>query len=988
MSDRPLRRGTRLATERLGFSFDGRRYQAQLGDTAASALLANGVRLMGRSVKYRRVRGLLSAGPEEPNALFTVGARPAVIPNVSAPQLLLRAGLELRSQNRWPTLRFNLASVLQAGGGLFGAGFYYKTFIWPTWRSYEPLIRRLAGLGEAPGRCDLPPPALEHCSCDVLVAGAGPAGLAAARVAARAGATVILCEREPACGGELEFEDGRVADQPALDWRDAMLAELRALGVRILTETAIVAESGGEVLAHAEPGGLPGANRVYYIRPRAFVVAMGAVERPIAFCDNDRPGVMLLGAAERYLARYGVLAGRDAVLFTNHERAYAAARRLVAGGMRVRAIVDTRKLDAAAAEAPALTLRDELQRAGVECLGGHAVIAALGRGGVRGALVAPRGDPSATRAIVCDTILVSGGWTPSLHAGLREGGTPEFNAALSAFVAGSQPDGRLHAGSANGCLELGAALRDGHEAGLRAARHAGALGPGGLAPEGQGDAAPAAVPFARSPAPRSSESRQFIDLQNDVTVADLRSALAEGFQDIEHVKRYTTLGVGTEQGRTGGLLGATILAELKGEAVDTVGTSRTRPPYQPMTLRAIAGFHAGDALKVARRTPLHEWHRAHGGVLDPMGLWMRPRFYRANGANAFDAAVAEARRVRAHGGVADGSTLGKFEVEGPDAAAFLDFMYLSRASTIQVGRSRYMVNLREDGCVLDDGLVLRLAPGRFLATVSSGHGTHMLSHFEHYRALEWAGRGVTVTDVTEAWATIVVAGPASRDTLTRVLGAPWQDALARLGHMGFADGVYGDHELRLLRASFSGELAFELHCRPGSAPHLWQALVDGGLAPYGLDAVDILRVEKGYLVTSEINGETTPFDLGLEPLVRIGNRCLGRELLDRPAFHEPTRPRLVGLRAADGHAQFLAGAQLLASGESTRPCGHVTSSVYSPTLGEWLGLALVARSLPEGTVLEARDPLRDRTTAVRIVAPVHYDPAGARMKDDGAAATP
>ena len=454
------------------------------------------------------------------------------------------------------------------------------------------------------------------------------------------------------------------------------------------------------------------------------------------------------------------------------------------------------------------------------------------------------------------------------------------------------------------------------------------------------------------------------------------------------MKRYTTLGVGTEQGRTGGLLGAAILAELKSETVDTVGTSRTRPPYQPMTLRAIAGFHAGDALKVARRTPLHEWHLAHGGVLDPMGLWMRPRFYRANGANAFDAAVAEARSVRAHGGIADGSTLGKFAVEGPDAAAFLDFMYLSRASTIQVGRSRYMVNLREDGCVLDDGLVLRLAPGRFLATVSSGHGTHMLSHFEHYRALEWAGRGVTVTDVTEAWATIVVAGPASRNVLSRVLGAPWQDPLARLGHMGFADGVYDDHELRLLRASFSGELAFELHCRPGSAPGLWQALVDGGLAPYGLDAVDILRVEKGYLVTSEINGETTPYDLGMEPLVRIGNRCLGRELLDRPAFHEPTRPRLVGLRAADGHAPFLAGAQLLAAGASTRPCGHVTSTVYSPTLNEWLGLALVARSLAEGTVLEAHDPLRGRTTPVRIVPPVHYDPAGTRMKDEGAAAKP
>ena len=983
MSAVPLRRGSRLQAERLSFSFDGRRYSAQAGDTAASALLANGVRLMGRSVKYRRVRGLLTAGPEEPNALFAVGARPAVIPNVAAPQLLLREGLELRSQNRWPTLGFDLMSALQAGGGFFGAGFYYKTFIWPSWRSYEPLIRRLAGLGEAPGRCDLPPAQIEHCSCDVLVAGAGAAGLAAALAAARAGARVMLCEREPVGGGELEFESARIDGQPALDWVGTTLAELTALGVRVLTDTAVVAESSGELLAHAEPGGLPGQNKLYYIRPRALVVAMGAVERPIAFCDNDRPGVMLLGAAERYLARYGALAGKDAVLFANHERAYAAAQRLIAGGMRVRAIVDTRPAHTVAAGGTERQLRDSLQRAGVECLASHAVIAAEGGRGVRGARVAPLAGPGATRAISCDTILVSGGWTPSLHAGLREGGTPEFNTALGAFVAGAQPDWRTHAGSANGAMELAAVLRDGHDAGLRAARRAGASAPCGKAPDGRGDAAPALTPFARSPAPLAAEKRQFIDLQNDVTVADLRTALAEGFSDIEHVKRYTTLGVGTEQGRTGGLLGAAILAELKGGTLDAIGTSRTRPPYHPVTMQSIAGFHVGAAVKVTRRTPLHDWHAAHGGVLDPMGLWMRPRYYRANGASAGDAASAESRRVRTHGGIADGSTLGKLEVAGADAAAFLDFLYLSKASAIKVGRSRYMVNLREDGCVLDDGLVLRLAPDRFLATVSSGHGTHMLAHFEHYRATAWAGRNVTVTDVTDAWAVVVVAGPPSRAALTRVLGAPWQAVLGRLGHMDFADGSFGGHDLRLLRASFSGELAFELHCRPASAVPLWQALVDAGLAPYGLDALDILRVEKGYLVSSEINGETTPFDLGLEALVRAGNACLGRELLDRPAFHEPTRPRLVGLRAADGKAQFLAGAQITAPAQQTRPCGHVTSSVYSPALGEWLGLALVARSFAEGAILDARDPLRGHDTPVRIVSPVHFDPTGLRMKSPG-----
>jgi heterotetrameric sarcosine oxidase alpha subunit len=972
------RHGSRLHAQPLRFTFDGCSYPGVAGDTAASALLANGVRLMGRSVKYRRRRGLLAAGPEEPNALFTVGARPAVIPNVPAPLLQLRDGLELRSQNRWPTLRFDLASALQAGGGLFGAGFYYKTFIWPAWRWYETPIRHLAGLGEAPGRCDLPSPVVEHCSCDVVVAGAGAAGLAAALAAARAGARVIVCEREPACGGELEYEDAQVGGKPAREWVRAALGELAALGARVLTQTTLVAESGGQLLAHGEPGGLPGMNTLHYIRPRAFVIAMGAVEYPIVFRDNDLPGVMLLGAAERYLARYGARCGQDLVLFANNDRAYPAAQRLLAGGMRVRAIVDTRAADATGMQVAAL--RDELRRAGVECLATHAVLAAEGSGEVRGARVAPLADPAAARQIPCDTILVSGGWAPALHAGLREGGSPEFQDALGAFIATAQPTGRAPAGAANGHLELAQALRDGHEAGVRAARAAGAPGAPGEAPAGRGDAEPRIAPFARSPAAARWEKHQFIDLQNDVTVADVRTALAEGLVDIEHLKRYTTLGVGTEQGRTSGLLGAAILAELRSEALPGIGVSRTRPPYHPLAMRSIAGFHAGDAVKVARRTPLHDWHEAHGGVLDPMDLWLRPRFYRANGGSAFAAAIAEARQVRRHGGIADGSTLGKLEVAGPDAAAFLDYLYLNRASTIKAGRARYMVNLREDGCVLDDGLVLRLGAERFIATVSSSHGPHMLAHFEHYRATEFAGRRLTVTDVTEAWATLVVAGPASRAALENVLAATWRDALGKLEHMGFADGEHGGDELRLLRASFSGELAYELHCRPAIAVELWQALCDAGLAPYGLDAVDILRVEKGYLVSSEINGETTPLDLGLDALVRAGNPCLGRELLDRPAFHEPHRPRLVGLRAADGRASFLGGAQLTLPEETRHPCGYVTSSVYSPTLDEWLGLALVARSIDLETRLVARDPLRGSEVAVRVVPPVHFDPDGTRMK--------
>ncbi|HEV7432135.1 MAG TPA: 2Fe-2S iron-sulfur cluster-binding protein, partial [Steroidobacteraceae bacterium] len=763
MNGERLRTGTRLAPEGLSFTFDGRPYSAQVGDSAASALLAHGVRVMGRSVKYRRARGVLSAGPEEPNALLSVGTPPEVIPNIAAPQLRLRDGLVLRSQNRWPSLRFDIASVLQAGGGLLGAGFYYKTFKWPSWRSYEWIIRRLAGLGEAPGRCQLPLVAIEHCGCDVLVAGAGAAGLAAALAAARAGARVVLCEREPQCGGELEFESARIDGQPALQWVDAALAELRALKVRILTETSLVAESSGELIAHAEPGGLPGENTMYRIRAREFLIAMGAIERPIAFCDNDRPGVMLLGAAERYLARYGVRVGSELVLFANHERAYAAARRLIAGGMQVRAIIDTRRVHELSTDGALSQLRESLRNDGVECLAGHAVTAAIGRPTVKFARIELLGGSAPARQIPCDAILMSGGWTPTVHAGLQHGGMVQHAAAIGAFIAADQPAGRTAVGSARGLLELADVLRDAHAAGERAARSADATRASGAAPDGSGDASPALVPFSRAPVSSAEEKRQFIDWQNDVTVADLRTALAEGFCDIEHVKRYTTLGVGTDQGSTGGLLGAAIVAEFQGKSLAEIGASRSRPPYQPVTLHSIAGFHVGAAVKVARRTPLHDWHAAHGGMLEPMGLWMRPRYYATNGVTVA-AAVVEARRVRTHGGIADSSTLGKLEVAGPDAAAFLDYLYLTKASTIKIGRSKYMVNLREDGMVLDDGLVLRLGTDRFLATTSSGHGTHMLAHFEHYRATQWANRTVTITDVTEAWAAIAVAGPTSRAT--------------------------------------------------------------------------------------------------------------------------------------------------------------------------------------------------------------------------------
>ncbi len=972
----PVRTGHRLGDEKISFRFDGKTYQGYAGDTAASALLAAGTRLFGRSVKYHRPRGLLSAGIEEPNALLINNPGEFCISNLPAPCLTLQQDMQIVSQNRWPSLRYDLASVFGVVGGLFSAGFYYRTFMWPNWHAYEGIIRRLAGLGATASASTLEPPRVEHIDCDVLITGAGPAGLAAALAAARGGARTVICEREPAPGGELEFEEAIIDGQTSLGWVRTTLEELHARSVRILTETAVVGSSGQLVIAHREPGGLADKAVVYRIHSGAFVAATGAIEQPIAFVDNDLPGVMLLTAAERYLACYGVRVGQNVVLFGCHNRLYTSAQRLIKGGMSVTAIIDTRPV----CEAPE---RASLEDKGVVCLSGHAVVAALGGRSLRGVRVAALDASGIKQDIACDSLLVSAGWTPDYYAALHSVAGP-ISGLASATKAWSTA-----AGAANGLLELQDVIADGRQAGIAAAARAGVKTDDSLPHASHslpveitgGDPQPGVEPFWRSPTSRKGEKRQFVDLQNDVTVADLRQSLEQGFCDIEHVKRFTALGFGTEQGRTSAVMGAAILAELSGNDGKIATTSRRRPPFKPATLGVIAAHRQGLSLRPERRTALHSLHLEQGGVMQDTGRWQRPRYYRTNGSNPVTAGLAEAARVRASGGIMDGSTLGKIEVAGPGAAAFLDHIYLTRASTIKPGRSKYMVMLREDGMALDDGIVMRLEPERFLATVSSGHAGHVLSHLEFHRDLEAQHNGVIIADVTEAWSVIVVAGPRSREVLLQVLGRVWQDDLQQLTHMGLLSGQWQDNTVRVLRASFSGELAYELHCQATIAGPLWQALSDADMQPYGLEALEVLRVEKGYLTSAELNGQTTPQDLGMGRMVGQDNPCIGRALLDRPGLHSPQRPCLVGLRASQPGQEFLSGAQITTTTEPNRSCGHVTSANFSPALGEWVALALVARQhSEEGTSLLARDPLRGGDTPVRTVSPVHFDPLGERMK--------
>ncbi|MGA7539397.1 MAG: glycine cleavage T C-terminal barrel domain-containing protein, partial [Steroidobacteraceae bacterium] len=798
----------------------------------------------------------------------------------------------------------------------------------------------------------------------------------------------IVCEQDLLPGGELQFESARIDGLAGPEWLARTCAQLRAARVRMLCGTTAIGTYEEQVLALSQPEGRPGDPELLLLRPRERIIATGAIERPIAFEDNDRPGVMLLGAIERYASRYAVRAGNDAVIFGNHDRLYPAALRLGEHGIRVRAIVDPRSR-------PALAAVDELERRGTRILSGHVLERALGSQRVRGARIGAVGT-GAVLELPCDLIAVSGGWTPSIQLAPPSGAEPLYIPELGAFVA-PHGHGVLAAGAAAGHLELSQALGGGARAGTRAAEALRNDADAKVATVGSiaaMDTAAMVGPAAGDPVPnlqliwrvpRGREKHQFVDLQNDVTVADLRQAVAEGFREIEHVKRYTTLGVGTDQGRTGGLLGAAIVAEFLGEPLAAVGQSRARPPAQPVPLATLAGLPAPLAVKPLRRTALHDALLADGALMEPSGLWLRARHFAGPNIDPVAAGIGEARRVRSAGGLLDASTLGKIEVSGADTAAFLDRVCLGRPSRIAVGRARYAVLLREDGMVLDDGLLVRLAESHFLLTASTHGAATVLAHLQYHIATGPTALEVCCADATEAWGVIVVSGPKSRELVGAVLPGTLAGEAASLAHLAWIAGEWRGRALRILRASFSGELAYELHCAADEAASLWQALraagSDRGVRPYGLEALDVLRIEKGYLTSAEITGQTSPYDLRLEPWVRASTDCIGRTLLERPALHEPSRPRLVGLIAAEPARRFKAGAQLTAPGASRESLGYITSAAFSPTLDRHIALGLLARDHAHpGAQVLASDPLDGTQIPLLVTEPVHFDPAGERMK--------
>jgi len=955
-------------TRTLRFSFDGRPYEGFAGDTLASALLANGVHLLGRSFKYHRPRGVLAAGADEPSALVTVirdDARHA--PNLRATQIELYEGLRAESQNHYPSLGFDLGAINDVLSPLLPAGFYYKTFKWPVWawhRIYEPLIRAAAGLGRAPTQPDPDRYAQRYAHCDVLVVGAGPAGLAAALTAARSGGRVILCDEQAEMGGSLLAETAATIDGvPVQHWLAETLASLaRHQQVTLLPRTTAfgcyphnMVGLAQRLTDHlADPATVAARECLWQVRPRELVLATGALERPLVFPGNDRPGIMLANAARIYLQRYGVLPGRCAVLVTAHDGAYHAAQDLQQAGIAVAAIVDVRRDTGTISDATGMRI---IRGATIEATGGRSRVSWI-----------KLGDGT---TIPCDLVLMSGGFTPSVHLFSQARGSLRFDPDCQAFVpAAALPQIRT-VGACAGRFGLAAALADG--AGSAAAP---ADGPGPdrfsvvALPPGKGGMLGTMA---------GARGKAFVDFQNDVTAKDIALAVREGFRSIEHIKRYTTTGMATDQGKTSNVNALGVAADALAMVPEQVGLTTFRPPYTPVTFGSFAGASRGMLFDPVRETPLHDRAVALGAVFEDVGQWRRALYIPRRGETMHDAVARECRAVRDAAGMFDGSTLGKIEVVGPDAGEFLDRIYVNSLRALQVGRCRYGILLREDGFVLDDGIIGRLATDRFHVTTTTGGAARVLAVMEDYLQTEWSELDVWLTSVTEHWAVIGVQGPRAREVLAPLV----QDIDLTLPHMALAEGHICGVPTRLFRVSFTGERGFEVNVPAEAAGAVWDAIAAGGITPYGTEAMHVLRAEKGYIIAGqEADGTTTPDDLGLTWAIGKTKRdFVGKRSLTLPALAATGRKQLVGLLTDDPRTVLEDGAQLVADPRQKPPMrvlGHITSSYMSQTLGRSIALAL----LTDGRARLDQHlfaPMADRAIGVRVVSPVFHDPQGTRL---------
>ena len=974
------------------FTFDGKPYTGVAGDTLASALLANGVHLFGRSFKYHRPRGVLGAGSEEPNALVTVSRDAArKTPNVRATVQELYDGLDAVSQNRWPSLAFDVGAVNDLGSPFFSAGFYYKTFMWPkaAWKSlYEPVIRAAAGLGVAPDQPDPDHYSSRFAHCDVLVIGAGAAGLAAALAAAESGVRVILCDERAEVGGALHFEKGAAIDgEDGWTWAQKTAARLAAMdNVRVLTRTTAFGYYAQNFVGLTErvtdhlssPGHDLPRERLWQVRARRVILAAGAIERHMVFADNDRPGIMLASAGRTYLNHYGVAVGRKVGVYTSNDSAYGAAIDLKKAGVDVAAIVDLR-------DNPTGKAVDEARALGIEINHGRAVVSVGGRLRVASMTIAPK-NGGTSRTVDIDALLVSAGWTPSVHMFSQSRGKVAFDEATKRFLPGTYAQDCVSVGACNGTDSLEATIAEALKAGEKAAREVGGTAKGvKLKVDGSEGWTGGVVGSAPGAGPDTTV-KAFVDFQNDVTAKDIRQAVREGMRSIEHVKRFTTNGMASDQGKTSNLHGLAIAADALGKEMPEVGLTTFRPPFTPVTFGAIVNHARGDLFDPTRRTAIHPWAEANGAVFEDVGQWKRAWYFPRSGEDMHAAVNRECVTVRKAAGLFDASTLGKIEVVGPDAAKFMELLYTNPWEKLEPGRCRYGIMLREDGFIYDDGVVGRLAPDRFHVTTTTGGAARVMNMMEDYLQTEFPHLKVWLTSTSEQWAVIAVQGPKSRDIIAPLVeGIDLSDAA--MPHMSVREGRICGVPTRLFRMSFTGDRGFEVNVPADYGQAVWEALwAEGqkhGACAYGTEAMHVLRAEKGYIIVGQdTDGTVTPNDAGLDWAVgKKKTDFVGIRGLMRPDLVAKGRKQLVGLKTKDPKVVLEEGAQIVADPKQPVPMkmiGHVTSSYWSENCGRSIALALLAGGRDRmGETIYV--PMPNGTIEAEVTGMVFFDEKGERL---------
>ena len=977
-----LRGGLIDRGQTMSFRFDGRRYTGFAGDTLASALLANGVRLMGRSFKYHRPRGPLSAGSEEPNAIVELRSGARTEPNTRATTAELFDGLTAQSQNRWPSLGFDAMAINDSLSSFFTAGFYYKTFMWPAafWEKlYEPLIRRAAGLGSLGHQPDPDTYDKGFLHCDLLVIGAGPAGLAAALTAGRSGARVILADEDFMPGGRLNAESFALDDQAGATWAARTVAELQTMpNVRVMTRSTVMGAYDHGIYGVVErvsdhlPEPLPGKPRqiLWRVYSRRAILAAGATERPIVFHNNDRPGIMLASALRAYANRWAACPAKRVAIFTNNDDGHRTAADLHAKGVTIAAVIDTRP------DCPASP--------DYEVIPGGVVTDTTGRLGLKRITV--RRPSGGTREIECGALGVSGGWNPNVHLTCHQRGRPVWDDAIAAFVpGGTLPPGMLPAGAAQGVFGTQGALSSGAEAARQAIVDLGRKPAAPDLPQAE-DADVAITPFWHV----KDAKRAWVDQQNDVTAKDVTLAHQENFVSVEHMKRYTTLGMATDQGKTSNIAGLAIMAEVAGKAIPEVGTTMFRPPYTPTSMGALVGRSRDQEFRPVRKTPSHDMGRRTGHDLCRGG----PVAARAMVPETGRDALARNRRPRGAAdansvGVCDVTTLGKIDVQGTDAAEFLNRIYCNGFGKLPVGKTRYGLMLREDGIAMDDGTAARLAEDHFVVTTTTANAVPVYRHMEFVRQCLFPDMDVQLISTTEAWAQFAVAGPNSRKLLQKIVDPEFD--ISNEGFPFMACGevtVCGGLRARLFRISFSGELAFEVAVptRYGDAlmRRMMAAGEEFGVVPYGTEALGVMRIEKGHAAGNELNGRTTALNLGLGRMVSTKKDSIGATLSRREGLTEDDAFKLVGLKPVDTAKTVPGGAHLITRGDpvdAAHDHGYVSSACYSPNLGCHIGLGfLKSGDARMGEILRLVSPLTGEDHEVEVVSAHFVDPEGERLR--------